>query len=87
MSIDTAALLGFFALAGVGCVCVGWIITTAINARLRIEQEQTERAYHLREAERVRLEAARYDATIRHEQRAIAVINARETQQAREVLR
>jgi hypothetical protein len=78
VSIDTVTLLGFFALAGVACVCAAWVITSLINARLRIEQERTEQAYHLKEAERVRLEAARYAATISHEQRMIAVANARE---------
>jgi hypothetical protein len=78
MTISTATLLGLFALLGVVAVCVASVVIRLIDARIRIEQERTERAYHLKEAERVRLEAARYAATISHEQRMIAVANARE---------
>lgn len=73
MTISTATLLGLFALAGVVCVCLTSVVIRLIDARIRIEQERTEAAYHLRDAERLRVEAARYAVMLNQERRAIEV--------------
>jgi predicted RND superfamily exporter protein len=72
MTISTATLLGLFALLGVCVVCLASVLISLINARIRIEQERTERAYHLKEAERVRLEEARYAVGLAEERRVLA---------------
>lgn len=64
MTISTPTLLGLFALAGVVVVCIAMVLIRLIDARIRIEQERTEAAYHLRDAERLRIEAARYQALL-----------------------
>jgi hypothetical protein len=76
MTISTATLLGLFALLGVVAVCVASVVIRLIDARIRIEQERTEAAYHLAAAERAQIEAARYAVMLSHEQRAISGLSS-----------